>query len=248
MKLSIVVATYNSEKTLLATLNSIVPHLGNDVELIVVDGGSTDKTCEIVRGVPSVAFFISEKDRGIYDAWNKAIKYCKGDYIAFVGSDDILLSNYKSVYFAIIDGDDEYDYVSSRVMLDDKKRRLIGEEFNWCKFRRRMNVAHVGSLHNRRLYYKYGLYNIRYKIVGDYDFLLRCGKGLRCAYSDTATVLMGVDGVSNSRYIHALKEACIAKIKTGAVGSGIAIFDLVLGIVKISARNAIIRFSGWCKF
>lgn len=91
MKVSIITVTYNSEKTLRNTLESIELQTYNDIEYIIIDGGSTDNTLKIINEVSTrVTRCLSESDKGIYDALNKGINLSTGDIIGFVHSDDVL--------------------------------------------------------------------------------------------------------------------------------------------------------------
>ena len=97
---SIVTASYNSEKTISDTINSVLNLDFQDFEYIIIDGNSSDDTLEIIQSAvhkfeaKGVSYkFISEKDKGIYDAWNKGIKISEGKWISFLGSDDSYLSN-----------------------------------------------------------------------------------------------------------------------------------------------------------
>src|SRR5258707_10448225 len=89
MKISIITATYNSAATVRDTLVSIREQDFRDIEHIIIDGGSGDRTMEIVAGFPHVAKCVSEKDKGIYDAMNKGILLASGDVIGILNSDDI---------------------------------------------------------------------------------------------------------------------------------------------------------------
>ena len=90
--ISIIIATWNSEKTLKRCLDSIIPQLTKKIELLIVDGGSIDKTNDIIDSYgENISFHISEPDKGVYDAWNKAITHSSGKWITFLGSDDELM-------------------------------------------------------------------------------------------------------------------------------------------------------------
>ena len=104
---SIITATFNSEKHLEETLKSIENQKNKDYELIIIDGHSVDSTIEIIKKYKDlINFCLTEKDNGIYDAFNKGLKYAKGKYIVFVNSDDVLtpealefLSAYDKIMF-----------------------------------------------------------------------------------------------------------------------------------------------------
>ena len=103
---SIITASYNSEKTISDTITSVLNLDFNDFEYIIVDGNSKDKTVDIIKSFISkfeakgITYkFISEKDKGIYDAWNKGIALSEGQWISFLGSDDSYLPSALQLYF-----------------------------------------------------------------------------------------------------------------------------------------------------
>ena len=83
--ISIIIATWNSEKTLKRCLDSIIPQLTKNIELLIVDGGSIDKTNDIIDSYgENISFHISEPDKGVYDAWNKAITHSSGKWLSLI--------------------------------------------------------------------------------------------------------------------------------------------------------------------
>ncbi|MBR9844579.1 MAG: glycosyltransferase [Algicola sp.] len=228
MKLSIITATFNSEKTLASTFNSILKQTHVSFEYIVVDGASTDQTVTIIKSFEEafkskeIAFkWISEKDNGIYDAWNKGLKLSTGEWVSFLGSDDVYLDNALTSYSEFISQQEkEIDLVHSNVNIindnGDLLRKVNGK-WSWKVFRRKMNIAHVGAFHNMKYFKKYGTFNTDYKIAGDYELLLRAGKKLRTAKLDSVTVLMGYGGISNDQIFKVFSESIKAKHETGRV-------------------------------
>lgn len=225
MLISIIIATWNASKTIERCIDSIVPQLTDEVELIIIDGGSTDNTNEIISTYDKVTYTISEKDRGIYDAWNKGIRVATGKWVAFVGADDILLPNSLKQYFEIISNTfniDSYDYICAQNEYIDKKGKLIktiGDEPKWAVFRKRMNVAHVASLHNKsNLFESIGFFDIeRYHICADYELLLRKKDRLKSLFIQNHIAQMEVGGMSFS--INAIIETFRIRRHHNSVGT-----------------------------
>lgn len=238
MKLSVITATFNSEKTLVATFNSILNQTHNNIEYIVVDGESSDQTVSIIKSFEEafkskgITFkWISEKDTGIYDAWNKGLKLSTGEWISFLGSDDVYLDNALESYSEFISQQEKaIDLVHSnnKVVNDNGKViREIDGKWSWKVFRRKMNIAHVGSFHNINYFKTYGIFNTDYKIAGDYELLLRAGKKLRTAKFDSVTVLMGYGGISNNQIFKVFTETIKAKHRIGRVNILICYVDFL---------------------
>ncbi|MBJ6118425.1 glycosyltransferase [Pontibacter sp. BT310] len=217
--ITIIIAVYNGEQYIAQTIDSILAQDYKNFELVVIDGGSTDSTCKILEAYQHhFSYFISEVDKGIYDAWNKGIDGAKGDWIAFVGSDDILLSSTLTDYVAHIAAHKllDYDFISSKIQFvtaDLKPKTYFGRAWNWPSHKVEMRVAHVGALHGRELFKRYGKFNPTYKIAGDYELLLRPRKNLKASYLDKLTVLMRQEGLSNTN-TKVFDESLRAKILT----------------------------------
>lgn len=94
MKISIVIATYNSELYVKSALDAAVNQTYENIEIIVVDGASTDRTLDIISEYSSEVILISEKDEGISDAWNKGVSLCTGEFVYFLNSDDYIDYNF----------------------------------------------------------------------------------------------------------------------------------------------------------
>ena len=202
-QISIIIATYNSEKYLKRCLNSILVQKGISIELIVVDNKSIDKTAELVKNSHDlVDVFISEKDSGIYDAWNKGLKVATGDWIMFMGSDDVLLHDALDFYLSLNLQKENYDYIAPVINMVSERGKLVkkfGTDFKWVEFKEAMNLAHVGALHNRKLFKDVGNYNTEFKICGDYELLLRKGKTLKVQFVDRIVAKMQLGGISQTR-------------------------------------------------
>ena len=101
LKISIITACFNSEKTISKTIESILSQSYKDIELIIIDGASDDKTIDIINSYKDkISYMISEKDNGIYDALNKGLEKANGEIISFLHSDDYY-SNTKILEYVI---------------------------------------------------------------------------------------------------------------------------------------------------
>jgi glycosyltransferase involved in cell wall biosynthesis len=245
MLISVITASYNSEKTIKKTLQSVLNQSTNNFEHIIIDGNSNDNTISIIKSFEkaylerNIPFkWISEEDSGIYDAWNKGIKMAQGDWISFLGSDDIYYRSALENYKKVIKESKDLDYISSKVKLvkADKVIKIISGKWEWKTFKRYMNVAHVGSLHSRKFFDKFGLYNTKYKIAGDYEMLLRANNSLNYLFLNEITAEMEDGGISNSMIDLALQETKRAKIDTGNVSKYLAFFDLCVAFLKAKTK------------
>lgn len=246
--ITIITASFNSQKTIKLTIESILNQTDSNLEYLIIDGGSTDKTIQIIKSFTqkfsdkNIKYkFISEEDTGIYEAWNKGVKMAQGEWVSFIGADDILAVNYIEIYSEYIKNNVDLDYISSKVNVikNDTIIKTIDEGWNWNTSKRYMNVAHVGSLQNKKLYKKYGLYDESLKIAGDYEFLLRAKKNLKAGFINKPTVSMGADGISNDNLFLALKETKSVKNRHKTVSMSQSILDLYIAYFKGIIRNII---------
>ncbi len=241
--ISIVIACFNARATLAAALDSLLAQSYPNVEIIVVDGASHDGTVELIQSYSDrISTWISEPDTGIYDAWNKGVRLAKGEWIGFLGADDVYLPNALQIYADYIGAHPGLEFVSGHVELFNElgKTRVIGEPWHWARFRRFMCVAHVGSLHARNLFENHGHYDTAYRVCGDYELLLRAGAGLRAGFVNTIISRMKSGGVSGTNRC-ALDETRRAKVNTNAVTPLVAGWDSTVAAAKWQLRDMLGR-------
>lgn len=241
--MSIIIATFNVVETLGAAIDSVIAERRENVEIIVIDGGSKDGTLDVILTRASeIAYWVSEPDGGIYHAWNKGVKAARGQYIGFLGADDVLLPGALGAYERAITAHPEAEYLSSRVHYDSGARgRIIGQAWNWRAFRRRMTVAHVASMHRRSLFERIGIYDETFAITGDYELLLRAGAALRTAYIEDITVRMSADGISSAGSLKVFSEAARAKRLHSALPGWIITYDRYRAIMGARLRHFLRR-------
>ena len=177
--ISIVTICYNSVNTVEETIQSV---LGQDypyIDYVIIDGGSTDGTLELIKKYESkLGYFCSEPDEGISDAFNKGIKHSKGDIIAIINSDDILLPNTLSAVAGFYEED--VDIYRGNVIIRNKETGFTGRDIPSMKFPLMpffVNVDHQGTFVSAKAHQKWGFYDKRFKYMMDHDFLARCYQG-----------------------------------------------------------------------
>ncbi|TQI71933.1 glycosyltransferase [Gramella sp. Hel_I_59] len=206
MKVTIITATYNSADNIFTAMKSIATQSYLNIEWVVIDGGSSDKTLDIIKGNYSRELkIISEKDQGIYDALNKGIKLASGDIIGFVHSDDFLASpeiisemvqTFRDRKVDGVYGDLEY------VSKSDTSKRIRfwkSEQFFSKLLRKGWMPAHPTLFLRSEVYQKHGHFNLKYRIAADYDFILRVfsDSSLSFKYIPEVLTKMRVGGASN---------------------------------------------------
>jgi glycosyltransferase involved in cell wall biosynthesis len=225
---TVITAVLNGRTHMGGCLESVLRQDYTNLEHIVFDGGSRDGTIEVLRQYDDrIALWRSEPDNGIYDAWNKALREARGQWICFLGADDELLPGAVSAYMKLAAAHPQAEYLSSRVKWIHPSGYVNpahGHPWTWHRFAKHMCVAHAGSMHRRSLYDRLGVYDTSYRSAADYELLLRARGSLKAAYMPTVTAIMRAGGVSdNSR---ALAEAYRATRFTGGRNAILAKLDL----------------------
>ena len=213
MKISIITVCYNAEDTISDTIQSVLTQDYKDVEYIIVDGKSTDRTLEIIQSIKSRIKLISEKDRGIYDAMNKGINIASGDVIGILNADDVykncqVLTEVMDAFKAnvsIVYGDIEYVKYND---LSKVVRKWKAGIFRSGKFKWGWMPPHPGFFVKKSCYESFGLFNLNLSTSADYELMLRMLEvhHLSCNYIPKTITSMRVGGASNS----SLKNRLIA--------------------------------------
>ena len=183
MVISIITATYNSAKTLHDTFRSVLLQNYTNYEYIVIDGGSKDGTVDIIRAYEPLfdgrMKWISEPDKGIYDAMNKGIRKATGDVVGLLNSDDFYTSNDILARVASAFNNDGIDAVYGHIHLvnDSHFKKCVryysSKPFHrwWMRFG--FMPAHPSFYCKRSVYEKYGAFDLTYKVAADFECLLR---------------------------------------------------------------------------
>ena len=222
MKISIITATYNSEKTILDTIVSVNNQTYPYIEHIIVDGKSKDDTLKIIESVPNrVKKIISETDKGIYDAMNKGIDLATGDVIGILNSDDFYNSPTIIQEIMSVFENQNCDAVyGDLVYVDNENTNKVirywkSQKYSKGLFKKGWHPAHPTFFVKREVYDRYGKFNLKYKIAADYEIMLRFIEkyGIKMIYLPKIIVKMRVGGASNQgikNIIQANKESYVA--------------------------------------
>lgn len=208
MKISIITITYNSSKTLATTLESVANQDYPNIEHIIVDGLSKDNTMEIVKQYPHIKNYVSEKDKGLYDALNKGIKMATGDVIGLIHSDDFLATNDAISKVAKAFQENNTDSIIGDISfvnpnnLQKVVRHYSSKSWKPSKFAKGYMPAHPAFYCKKELFEKYGYYKMGYKIAADYELLIRFLYTHKVSYKyiPETLVYMRTGGTSNESF------------------------------------------------
>ncbi len=210
MKVSIITATYNSSLTILDCVKSINDQTYANIEHIIIDGLSSDNTLSLLKSVPSrITKIVAEPDNGIYDAMNKGILSSTGDIVAILNSDDIYASNdvvetivkqfQNNKKLGILYGDLHYVKKDNIEIVIRKWKSM--NYYN--HFFEDGNVPpHPSTFIKRNIYEKVGVFNLKFKLAADYEFMLRAFKltELEISYIPLLIVRMRLGGATNKSF------------------------------------------------
>ncbi|EIF50097.1 glycosyltransferase family 2 protein [Sulfurovum sp. AR] len=181
--ISIITVVYNGEKYLEQTIQSVINQNYDNVEYIIIDGGSTDRTVDLIKKYEDkIDYWVSEKDSGIYDAMNKGLELVSGEWINFMNAGDSfcdksILQETVSTYLF----QQKYDIVFGYVKMIDEEHNYLGyrhpyKHLEECDFLKDNCVAHQAAFTHKKVFEQIGKFSCEYQVQGDYDFWLRAKK------------------------------------------------------------------------
>lgn len=208
--LSVITVVYNNARDIERTIRSVVGQTYPHIEYLVVDGGSTDGTVAVIKQYSDrISQWVSEPDKGIYDAMNKGLAMATGDYVLFMNSgDEIYAPDTVARIFATEPGADIY--YGETELFDDNweslglRRHYVPERFSWRSFRYGMNVSHQAIYIRRNIV---GRYDTQYQLSADIDWVIRAAKQAKRAVNTRMLVAKYlVGGLSKKRHRQSLVE------------------------------------------
>jgi glycosyltransferase involved in cell wall biosynthesis len=230
--ISVIAAVLNNEKTIQRFIDSVTQQTYPNIELIIMDGGSTDGTVDILRrNTNRITYWESKKDKGIYDAWNKALEHVTGEWIIFLGADDYLRDSNvfeKIVPYLPVNHNRSIIVYAQAVVVNEKGDELevIGRPWNQIKhiFPQIMGIPPPATLYNRQYFDAHGKFDSSFRIAGDYEMLLRELKTSDAIFiQNIILTAMQHGGISSNpeNFIISLKEMRVAQKKHGYKMPGI---------------------------
>ncbi len=225
MKVTLITVCRNVAPVIRETLDSILAQTHVDIELIVIDGASTDGTVEILEGYRSspaergITTLVSEPDKGIYDAMNKGLALATGEIIGFVNAGDLLMT--PNVIAQVVsafqrglpaEGMAHVDAVYGDIIMVDERdiykvhRTWISGTYHRENFRRGWMPPHVGTFIRKSVYDRFGHFNTDLRIGADYEILLRFlyKHQVRTVHMREVLVRFRLGGMSNGSVRHIL--------------------------------------------
>jgi glycosyltransferase involved in cell wall biosynthesis len=177
---SIITVCLNSEKYIEQTIQSILNQTYQNFNYIIIDGGSTDKTLQIIENYkkqwPDKLSYVSQPDQGLYDAMNKGLAFCEDPetYVIFLNSDDYFYNDH--VLETISTSANNAEFIYGKVeLINGENKRIFGYKYNKQRILVR-TICHQAIFTQRRLFDQLGFFNIVYKIAADFDFVTRVFK------------------------------------------------------------------------
>jgi glycosyltransferase involved in cell wall biosynthesis len=236
MRISVITVTFNSAATLAHTLETVRDQDYADVEHVLIDGASGDETVNIIKNFPHVQNWISEKDRGLYDAINKGIARATGDVVGILNSDDFFPHNGVLSVIAAGFAEKKVDAIYGDIAfvkpvnLQKIVRLYSARKFHPKKFGYGFMPPHPSFYAKRQLFHEFGNYQTDYKIAADYELLMRFlfKYKISSAYISEILVYMRTGGVSNENILSrvTLNKEIIRACRENGVSTNMFILSL----------------------
>ncbi len=217
MKITVITPVLNGASTINKCINSVKEQNYRDIEYIIIDGGSTDNTVNIIKS--SGVKYITEPDAGIYDAFNKGIRAATGEIIHILNADDMYAHHdvvaQMVTHMTDLQLDICHGYVE-QINSAGKVVKRIGKETSKQELLSKMRLAHPSTFVRKRVYQSYGGYSVGFKIAADHELFLRVWNSTHIGFLPIVTTQMMLGGASNSQIELSYRESLSACILHGA--------------------------------
>ncbi|MGC8824457.1 MAG: glycosyltransferase family 2 protein [Bacteroidales bacterium] len=233
-RVSVITVVFNGERLIERTIQSVISQTYPQIEYIIIDGKSRDATISIIQKyAQKIAYWISEPDKGLYDAMNKGLAAVTGDYVLFLNAGDTFFDN-DTVQKAFSHWHPQVDVLYGETLIVDEAGNIVGnrrlkapENLSWQSFRDGMLVCHQSIFIRRSIV---SPYNLSYRIAADFDWVLNALKKAKVIVNTHIYISCFLDGGLNKQKIPlALRERFMIMAKN-------------YGIVPTLFRHFIIGF------
>lgn len=218
-KISIITVCFNSAKTIEATIKSVLEQKTKDIEYIIIDGGSTDNTLDIIKKYEKhLAYWVSEPDKGISDAFNKGIMKSTGEIIGIINADDKYMENATEAALEVFDNNPEIGFVFGDLVYIDIDDNILFTQKGDPNYLETIlgtmpSIPHPTVFVRKDVYQNYGMFNLFLRTAMDYEFLLRISKmHVRGFYIPKVMAAMRLGGESDNNYVNAYREVFLVSI------------------------------------
>jgi glycosyltransferase involved in cell wall biosynthesis len=213
--ISIITVVYNGASTLEQTILSVINQTYKNIEYIIIDGGSTDGTIDIIKKYEKhLACWVSEPDEGIYDAMNKGIDKATGEWIGLLNSGDVYTQDVLHIISQEVTNNPDIELFFGNMKIIHNKKYLRDEIFNGIIDCKMMNICHPTVFVKRDIYSIYGVFDKKFPIAADYDILLRFyKKHVKFKYLNIFITIFSIGGISSILSLKILKERFLIRKK-----------------------------------
>jgi glycosyltransferase involved in cell wall biosynthesis len=213
--ISIITVVLNAEKTIERTIKSVISQSYDEIQYIIIDGGSTDGTLEIIgKYKDKIDIVVSESDYGLYHAMNKGVELATGDIIGMINADDY----YYSDIFKDVSVSFQGEKLDSSIFFGDMLHN--GKTIpGWRPESLKIGAfgAHPSMFVPKTVYQKIGVYKLHYKILSDYDFMYRAFHvfGIKPIYLPKLTAFFNTGGLASRNIFRSYTEEMLVKVDNG---------------------------------
>ena len=241
---TVITIVYNRAEYLAGTIESVLEQSYDNVEYVVIDGGSTDGTLDIIRKYEhAIDYWVSEPDSGISDAFNKGIIASTGKWVNFMNCADKFTSP-DAIEESISHIDDKADVIFGKANVIDSAGKILltaGKPFDQEKFYRRMSIPHQSAFHNRHYFEQYGLFDEHLRMAMVYELFLRKSP-LAAVFIDETISNMLAGGVHETQDYLRLREVRMVKAKhCSNVPALMIAFDYWRGLARALLKRGLNR-------
>jgi glycosyltransferase involved in cell wall biosynthesis len=245
--ISIITACFNAEDFIEQTIQSVLSQTYARLEYIIIDGGSTDGTLDIIHRYDSrLAYWHSRPDRGIAHAFNQGLAQAQGDWILYLNADDFLFG--PTVIEEMVvhlaqhkDADVVFGQMVSLTREKHPKRvplcKIGGHPWRWQEFRKLNMIPHQAAFTHRKYFDRVGGFDETFRMAMDYDHFLRAREALQAQFVPLVTVGMRAGGVSVKHIIVSLREFQRAQIKNRTLSPWFAKINFIVRVGRLYASR-----------